>query len=65
MALFEYKCIKKKCSHVMEKIIFNQDEEDELRCEKCKGKVKKIMSVCSPPDIRGYSDSNGYSKKPE
>jgi len=65
MALFEYKCVKKKCSHIMEKIIFNQDEEDALRCEKCKGKVVKIMSVPGRPEIHGLSAANGYSRKPE
>jgi putative FmdB family regulatory protein len=66
MALYEYLCENKKCKHKMEKIVFNKDEEKALVCEKCQGKkLKKILSVCSPPDIRGYSYGNGYSKKPE
>ncbi len=66
MALYEYVCMNKKCKHRMEKIIFSEDEEKALRCEKCNAKkLKKIMSVCSPPDVRGLNAANGYTRTKE
>jgi len=65
MPLIEVVCKNKKCKHLMEKLVFGDKEEEALRCEKCKGKVKKIMSVPGRPEIHGFSDSNGYSRKPE
>jgi len=61
MALYEYVCKKKKCKHVMEKIIFNVQEEAVLKCEKCGGEVKRTLSVFNF-EVHGYSAANQYSK---
>lgn len=60
MALFEYICLK--CKHEMEKIIFTEKEESLLRCEKCKSKVSKKISIANFA-VHGYSANNGYSKE--
>lgn len=61
MALYEYVC--KKCKHTMEKIIFNEKEEADLRCEHCNG--KKLKRILSPVnfEIHGYNAANRYSKE--
>ncbi len=40
MPLYEYHC--EKCGFSFEELVFHRDRE--MRCPKCKGKVKKIMS---------------------
>ncbi|MFA5048789.1 MAG: zinc ribbon domain-containing protein [Patescibacteria group bacterium] len=58
MPLYEYRCLA--CSH---QLIELQSINDELLqvCPKCSGKLKKIISLCSP-DIN-YQNSKEYYEK--
>ena len=47
MPVYEYKC--EKCGFVFETIILKQKEEEMLRCPKCEGDVKRILSVPQEP----------------
>ena len=63
MPIYEYVC--KKCKHgPFEKLVFGEEEEKAVRCPKCKGKVKQVLSP-SNIEVHGYSADNGYSKKKE
>ncbi len=62
MPIHEYAC--KKCKLTTEVITFRKDEEKDIRCPKCKGKVKKIMSTFNY-EMNGFNEGNGYSKKKE
>ncbi|PIE74815.1 MAG: FmdB family transcriptional regulator [Deltaproteobacteria bacterium] len=44
MPIFEFIC--RDCNDVFEEIIFNENEEKEVKCKKCDGSnVKKLMSA--------------------
>jgi len=57
MPLYEFECTE--CGYVEEKM--TGFKITVLPCSKCKGKAVRIMSV-SNFVIKGYSESNGYSK---
>lgn len=63
MPLREYLC--KKCNHgPFEKLVFGDLEEQAVRCPKCGGEVKILLSK-SNIEIHGYNADNGYSRKKE
>jgi putative FmdB family regulatory protein len=62
MPIHEFVC--KKCKVTTEALVFNKDEETEIRCKKCKGKVRKILSTFSY-EMNGFNEGNGYAKKKE
>lgn len=66
MPLHEYICENKKCKQKepFEKLVFGSKEEEAVRCPKCKGKVKQILSS-SNIEVHGFSEANGYARKPE
>lgn len=45
--VFEYTC--KKCGHIFEKLVLKKEEEEDIRCPKCNGMTKKVMSVPQEP----------------
>ena len=66
MPIYEYVCKKEKCKQKepFEKLVFGYDEERAVRCPVCGGKVKQVLSL-SNIEVHGYSNANGYSRKPE
>lgn len=59
MAIYEYKC--KKCGLLFD-VLQTKDKPKEI-CPDCSGPAKKVLSPSSYR-MKGYSEKNGYSKKP-
>lgn len=61
MAIYEFVC--EKCKKDFESLIFNEQEEKDLKCKNCGSKkIKKVLSTFSF-EINGFNAGNGYSKK--
>ncbi|MBI5439806.1 MAG: zinc ribbon domain-containing protein [Deltaproteobacteria bacterium] len=45
MPLYEYQC--EECGHDFERLVFH--DEEEVRCPKCRGDVRKLFSPFSSP----------------
>ena len=53
MALYEFLCTNKKCSHITEELRNINDDTEKIKCEKCNKLALKIMSGGSSFILKG------------
>ena len=63
MPIYEFKCTKSRCQRIT--IDFNSITDNKIKgiCRFCGAETKRIMSIPSGFDVKGYSAKNGYSKE--
>lgn len=61
MAIYEFKC--EYCMKLTMKSLPISSEQKTTKCDYCRGKAKRIISVPSGYKMKGFSYRNGYSRE--
>ncbi len=63
MPIYEFKCEKPNCQRITQEMLPISSKRNSVKCAHCEdGKAKRILSVTSGYDMKGYSAKNSYSK---